>query len=84
MFDVGEKVFIRTVTYHLVGQIKAREGEWLMLTDASWIADTSERFGKVLADGALSEVEHVGIAYVNLATATDAFPWKHKLPTSSK
>jgi hypothetical protein len=83
MFAVGDKLFIRTVTFHLVGQVKAREGDWLMLTDASWVAD-SGRFHEAIETGSLSEVEHVGTAYVNLATATDAFPWAHELPTTSK
>ena len=83
MFSIGQKVLIRTVTYHLVGQIKDRNGDWLMLTDASWVAD-SGRFHTALAEGRLNEVEHVGEAYVNLAAATDAFPWKHELPSASK
>jgi len=83
MFNVGDKLFIRTVTFHLVGQVKAREGDWLTLTDASWVAD-SGRFHDAIEKGTLSEVEYVGTAYVNLATATDAFPWTHELPTVSK
>ena len=83
MFNVGEKVFIRTVTFHLLGKIAEREGDWLKLEEASWVAD-SGRFHKAIEGGVLSEVEHVGTAYVNLATATDIFPWTHELPTASK
>lgn len=83
MFAVGSKVFIRTVTFHLVGEVLEREGEWLKLGNASWVAD-SGRFHKAIASGTLSEVEFVGDAYVNLNTATDAFPWEHELPTKTK
>jgi hypothetical protein len=83
MFDAGDKVFFRTVTYHLVGEIAQKEGDWIELKDASWVAD-SGRFHKALADGTLSEVEKVGIAFVNLNTVTDAFPWTHDLPVATK
>lgn len=83
MFKVGDKVFLRTVTFHLVGEIEAVENGWVKLTTASWVAD-SGRFHKAIANGDLVEVEYVGEAYVNLATVSDAFPWKHELPTESK
>jgi hypothetical protein len=83
MFTVGSKMFIRTVTFHLVGEIVEREGDWLKLKDASWVAD-SGRFHDAIADGTLNEVEYVGDACVNLNTATDAFPWVHDLPSKSK
>lgn len=85
MFKVGDQLFIRTVTFHLVGKVEEVDGEWVRLSGASWVAD-SGRFHKAIADGvsALSEVEHVGDAYVNMATAVDAFPWAHDLPTESK
>ncbi len=83
MFKVGSKVFIRTVTFHLVGEIAKCEGDWVELKEASWVAD-SGRFHKAIADGELQEVEYVDVAYVNLATATDAFPWAHELPSTSK
>ncbi len=83
MFKAGDKVFIRTVTYHLVGEVEEIKDGWATLLNASWVAD-SGRFNKAIADGTLNEVEYVGPAFVNLATAVDAFPWKHDLPTSSK
>lgn len=80
MFNVGDKLFIRTVTYHLTGEVEAVEGDWLQLKDAAWIAD-SGRFADALKTGKLNEVEPVGTAFVNLSTVTDAFPWLHELPT---
>lgn len=79
MFKVGDKLFLRTVTYHLVGRIDAIDGEWVKLADASWVAD-SGRLTQAIKDGTLAEVEPVGIAFVNLQTVTDAFPWRHELP----
>lgn len=83
MFEPGDKVFVRTVTYHTVGEIKAVDDGWLHLEGASWIAD-SGRFHIAIEKGDLSEVEYVGETYVNMSTIVDAFPWSHDLPTESK
>ncbi len=80
---VGKKLFIRTVTYHLVGKVKNRMGAFIELQDASWIAD-SGRFMNAIKDGTLSEVEPVGTAWVNLSSVVDFFPWVHKLPKDQK
>lgn len=82
-FEVGGKYFIRTVTYHLTGKVEAIQGNFLVLSDASWIAD-SGRFNEAIAKGTLSEVEPVGTAFVNMNSITDAFPWKHELPKKVK
>ncbi len=79
---MGKKVFIRTVTYHLVGKVES-VGELVELSDASWVAD-SGRFMQAIKDGTLNEVEPVGTAYVNPAAITDLFPWEHELPTRQK
>lgn len=80
---VGKKFYIRTVTYHLVGEVKKRMGAFLELSGASWVAD-SGRFMNAIKDGDLSEVEPVGTAWVNLSSVVDFFPWKHSLPTKQK
>lgn len=80
---VGEKLFFRTVTYHLVGEVKKIVGRFAYLKNASWVAD-SGRFMGAIKDGTLSEVEPVGDAFVNLDSVVDFFPWKHKLPTEQK
>lgn len=77
---VGQKLFIRTVTYHMTGKVVKRMGAFIQLEDAAWIAD-SGRFNEAIKDGTLSEVEPVGTAWVNLSSVVDFFPWKHKLPT---
>jgi hypothetical protein len=83
MFKVGDKLFLRTVTYHLLGEVETVEGNWLKLKGASWVAD-SGRFHKAIGNGTLDEVEYVGVAFVNLDTVADAFPWQHDLPTESE
>lgn len=83
LFRVGEKMLFRTVTYHVLGRITARDGDFVALQDASWVAD-SGRFHEALENGTLSEVEYAGVAYVNLSAVTDAYPWPHVLPSSSK
>jgi len=80
---VGQKLFIRTVTYHLVGKVEKIVGHFFVLSKASWVAD-SGRFMQAIKDGELDEVEPVGQAFVNINSITDAFPWKHELPTSQK
>jgi hypothetical protein len=80
---VGGKWFIRTVTFHHVGLVVRRVGEFLVLKDASWVAD-SGRFMDALKKGTLAEVEPVGDALVNVSSIVDAFPWIHDLPTQQK
>ena len=80
---VGEKLFIRTITYHLTGKLKKVIGNILELNDAAWIAD-SGRFMQCIQDGVVNEVEPVGKAFVNMDSIVDFFPWKHALPTNQK
>lgn len=75
---VGHKWFIRTVTYHLVGKIHKRVGNFFYLKAASWVAD-SGRFMNAIKDGTLNEVEPVGDCMVSIASIVDMFPWKHTL-----
>lgn len=80
---VGEKFFIRTVTYHLTGRVKKVIGKIIELEEAAWIAD-SGRFMDAIKTGKLNEVEPVGKAFVNMDSIVDFFPWKHKLPAEQK
>lgn len=83
MIKKGKAYFFRTVTYHLIGKVVKQEENFVELSNASWIAD-SGRFMNTIKDGILSEVEPVGIAYINLDGVTDFFPWIHPLPTTQK
>jgi hypothetical protein len=82
-FEIGKAYFIRTVTYHLTGRVKAVVGSFLVLEEAAWIAD-SGRFMSAIKDGKLNEVEPVGEALINIGSITDAFPWAHALPKDQK
>lgn len=82
-FKCGDSYFIRTVTYHFVGTIKEIVGKWIVLKDASWVAD-SGRFNEALEKGTLSEVEYMDKAIINMDTITDATPWGNKIPKESK
>lgn len=76
---IGQKVFIRTVTYHLVGRITKIVGDLVFLEEASWVAD-SGRFMNAIKDGQLKEVEPVGDWFFNISSVVDGGVWKHVLP----
>lgn len=80
---VGQKLFIRTVTYHCTGKVVKRMGAFIELEDGAWIAD-SGRFSNAIKNGELDEVEPVGTMWVNLSSVVDFFPWKHGLPKTQK
>ena len=87
-FEVGEKYFIRTVTYHLTGKVKKIMGKFLILSNASWIAD-SGRFSKAMAEGIdkqdNSEVEPFKEdVIVNTDSITDACVYNYSLPDEQK
>lgn len=83
-FNVGESVYIRTVTHHQTGKIKAIKGNFLVLSEAAWIAD-SGRFYDALKTGSLSEIEPaVGDVRVNIESIIDCYEWKHALPKDQK
>lgn len=80
---MGKKLFLRTVTYHILGKVEKIIGNILYLSAASWIAD-SGRFSNAVMSGELNEIEPLGNWFVNLNTVTDFGIWKHKLPTEQK
>jgi hypothetical protein len=79
---VGKKLFIRTVTYHIVGKVEKIIGNILQLSKASWVAD-SGRFSEAIKNGfgSSAEIEPVGEWFVNLQASVDFGEWKHDLPT---
>ena len=83
-FTIGEKVFVRTVTYHLTGEIMDIRGGFLFLKDAAWIAD-SGRFTNAINNGDLNEVEPTqGLIRVNIGAIVDVYEWNHPLPRVQK
>ena len=80
---IGKSFFFRSVAYHMVGKVEKVFGNFLQLTDASWVAD-SGRFMQAIKNGELDEVEPTGTAFINMSGVVDFFPWKHKLPKEQK
>ena len=50
LLEIGKCYFFRTVTYHTVGKVIAVIGNFVKLSDASWIA-ASGRFMQAIKDG---------------------------------
>ncbi|MDB4303808.1 hypothetical protein N9934_03360 [Desulfosarcina sp.] len=81
---IGNKYFVRTVTFHQVGLLKATNSKELLLSDASWIAD-SGRFNECLKTGKFDEVEpFVNDVVVNRDAIVDITEWDHDLPNVVK
>ena len=83
-FELGKKYFIRTATYHVVGQLNEIYQKELVLTSASWIAD-SGRFNAALVSGIFEEIEpFVNDVIVSRGGIIDATEWTHELPYQVK
>lgn len=80
---VGKTYFFRTVTYHMVGLVTGVMGNFVLLSQATWVAE-SGRFMQCITEGAVNEVEPVGCAGLNMDTVTDFFPWVHDPFTTQK
>lgn len=90
IFAEGEKVLIRTVTNYLVGEVAGvqavGEQSFVVLKDASWIADM-KRFHNALKDGFAKDAEIepvVGVCAVSVGSIVDVFEWQHDLPTEQQ
>lgn len=71
-FTPGMKIFARTVTFHVTGEITEINGHWATLKDAAWVAD-SGRFADALKTCNFNEVEpYQKEVFLNLETVTDA------------
>ena len=80
-FKVGDKLFVRTVTYFMTGQVREIVGAFLVMEQAAWVADTG-RFMDALDSSNFSEVEPFpsGSAILNTNAIIDASPI-NDLPT---
>ena len=77
---IGRRVLIRTVSLYYVGEVKEERAGVLVLSLASWVADTG-RFSVALATGKLGEVEpYVSDVLVAKGAIVDVTEWKHDLP----
>lgn len=83
-FKVGENYIIRTVTMIQLGRLDWVGDKELVLSSASWIADTG-RFHDALKTGKLNEVEpFTNDVIVGRGSIIDASIWTHKLPKEQK
>lgn len=81
-YVIGENYFIRTVTYHFTGKLKAVYENEIVITDAAWIAD-SGRFQQAIEEGSYVEVEPYPDGrevIINRGSITDAVTITHPLP----
>ena len=78
--EIGKSYLFRTVTHIEVGRVKSVCGDFVTLTDASWIPDTG-RYHECLANGKFSEVEpYPDTTTINMASLINFAPWNHELP----
>lgn len=83
-FIVGKKYFIRTVTLYYTGELMEIYGNWLILKNASWIADTG-RFHDFLKEGVCNEYESfLEPVYIPVGSIVDVSEWKHPLFSGQK
>lgn len=85
-FKVDNPYYIRTVTMTIVGHLKAVFDGELVLSKASWIAD-SGRFSDAIKKGELDEVEPFNFdedVIVGRGAIIDCTIWSHELPTKQK
>lgn len=84
-YQIGKNYLIRTVTMIQVGKLKKVFEKELVLSSASWIADTG-RFSNCLKDGTFNEVEPFpdGEIIVGREAIIDAVIFQHEPPNSQK
>ncbi len=81
---IGDKVFIRTLTYHYIGEVVEETAEAIILDKTVWVAD-SGRFTEAIAEGSLNEFEIIGlITPIIKNNMVDIIPWNHDIPTQRK
>lgn len=82
--NVGQAYLFRGVTNYNLGRVVEVVGQYVILEDASWVADIG-RFSEALKTGKLKEVEpYPSEMSVNVAACVDFCPWDHELPTKAK
>ena len=83
-WKVGDKLYMRGVTYHNLGRVKKIVGTWVELEDAVWVA-CSKRWMETMTTGELDEVEpHKTRCWVNSEACVDVEEWQFDLPTEQK
>jgi hypothetical protein len=81
---VGNNVFVRTVTHYTVGKIIKIDKDEIVLSNASWVADTG-RWHNALKTGELTEVEpFIDAVSISRGAIVDVTNWRHELPVHVK
>ena len=84
LFEIGQAYLIRTVTHIEVGRVKKIFDDFVLLEDASWIADTG-RYHNCLTEGTFNEIEPYPIyTCINIRSIINFAPWPHDLPKNQK
>ena len=85
-WEIGENYLIRTVTMTSVGKLKKVTNSELVLTNASWIADTG-RYHDAIKDGFSSAAEiepYIDDIIINRSAIVDATKYRHELPSKQQ
>jgi hypothetical protein len=83
-WQIGEKYFIRSVTYHYVGRLVSIDDKELVLEAASWVADSGRWNEALMLTKPLSEVEQYPDPVLVARTAiVDATKWRGGLPVET-
>lgn len=87
-YKIGKNYLIRTVTMCLVGKLEWVGEKELVLSQASWVADTG-RFSSALANGLETEdnseiKRFIDDVVVGRGALVDACIYQHELPTQNK
>ena len=84
-WEIGKNYLIRTVTMIDVGEVKSANPQFIVLTKASWIADTGRFHQALNGTGKLSEVEMFkSDVIIAVGAIVDATEWTTPLPTSAE
>lgn len=83
-FKVGKSYLIRSVTTYTLGRVKDIVGDFLVVEDGGWLADTG-KFSTALTTGEVGEFEKAnGDIIVSLGGVVDAYDWRLELPKETK
>jgi hypothetical protein len=85
-FEIGKNYLIRTVTMIDIGEVVEDFDDFVILTKASWIADTG-RFMQAMTSGTFNEVEPFPAearVLVSKSSIIDALQVTFPLPTAQK
>lgn len=80
-FQIGKNYIVRTVSFANVGKLKNVVGNWLVMSAASWVADTGSWADCLQKANSFKQVEPFkDDVYVNIDAIIDATPFNQKLP----